>query len=176
MSQRNSGYERRELDTYETPAWVTQALIPHLPIVQQAIWEPACGSGKMAQALGELGIVVVASDIVSGMDFLEQKRAPGPVEAIVTNPPYNLAPEFIWHAMHLLEPVRGWAAFLLRTDFDHARGRAALFGDCRQFACKIVLRRRIRWFEDKPGSPSFNHAWFVWDWKHAGAPVLRYAA
>jgi hypothetical protein len=30
MSQRNSGYERKPGDAYETPAWVTRALAPHL--------------------------------------------------------------------------------------------------------------------------------------------------
>ena len=31
MSQRESGYERRALDQYETLSWVTLALVPHLP-------------------------------------------------------------------------------------------------------------------------------------------------
>ena len=31
MSQRESGYQRKPLDQYETPPWVTLALIPHLP-------------------------------------------------------------------------------------------------------------------------------------------------
>jgi hypothetical protein len=46
MSQRESGYRRKPLDQYETPAWVTRALIPHLPESIGKIWEPACGSGK----------------------------------------------------------------------------------------------------------------------------------
>jgi hypothetical protein len=28
MSQRESGYERKALDQYETPLWVTLALVP----------------------------------------------------------------------------------------------------------------------------------------------------
>jgi hypothetical protein len=24
------------------------------------------------------------------------------------------------------------------------------------------------------GSPSFNHAWLIWDWQHDGAPTLAY--
>ena len=47
MSQRESGYQRKLLDEYETPAWVTLALIPHLPEFIGKIWEPACSSGKM---------------------------------------------------------------------------------------------------------------------------------
>jgi len=46
MSQRESGYQRKLLDQYETPARVTRAPIPHLPEFIGKIWEPACGSGK----------------------------------------------------------------------------------------------------------------------------------
>ncbi len=63
-------------------------------------------------------------------------------------------------------------------DFDHAKRRAYLFADCPQFAKKIVLTRRIVWFVEADGkpkaSPSFNHAWFLWDWQHAGPPVIAY--
>jgi len=41
MSQRDSGYERKPLDQYETPAWVTLALIPHLPMFTGKVWERA---------------------------------------------------------------------------------------------------------------------------------------
>jgi hypothetical protein len=51
MSQRESGYERKALDQYETPPWVTLALVPHLPEITGAVWEPACGGNKMVAAL-----------------------------------------------------------------------------------------------------------------------------
>jgi hypothetical protein len=35
----------------------------------------------------------------------------------------------------------------------------------------VVLTKRI---EDSKGQPSFNHACFIWDWKHNGAPMLAY--
>ena len=63
MSPRESGYQRKLLDQYETPAWVTQALIPHLPEFTGKVWEPACGSGKMVAALRQSGFDVVGSDI-----------------------------------------------------------------------------------------------------------------
>jgi hypothetical protein len=50
MSQRESGYQRKLLDQYETPAWVTLALTPHLPAFIGKIWEPACGSGNPSGA------------------------------------------------------------------------------------------------------------------------------
>ena len=51
MSQRESGYEHKERDLYETPEWVTEALLPHLPASCQIVWEPAAGSGRMSRSL-----------------------------------------------------------------------------------------------------------------------------
>jgi hypothetical protein len=175
MSQRDSGYERKERDLYETPEWVTFALFPHI-IARgtNIVWEPACGNGKMVQALKACAHIrhVIATDIESDDDFLSFgcMAAAG---SIITNPPYEQAQEFIEHALRLTEPG-AFVCMLLRTDFDHAKSRQHLFGDCPQFAKKIVLTKRIRWFEDSKGSPSFNHAWFIWDWLHQGAPTLAY--
>jgi hypothetical protein len=55
MSQRESGYERKALDQYETPPWITLALVPHLPEINGMIWEPACGGGKMVAAPRQVG-------------------------------------------------------------------------------------------------------------------------
>jgi hypothetical protein len=106
-------------------------------------------------------------------DFLACNKAHD-VFGIVTNPPYVLAKEFCGHAIALMEPVRGFVAMLLRTDFDHAKTRSYLFANCPPFAKKLVLTRRIQWFEDSKGSPSFNHAWFIWNWRHKGPPTLAY--
>jgi hypothetical protein len=166
MSQRVSGYERHERDVYETPAWVTEALLPHIPEGVKEVWEPACGSGKMVRALEAAGYKVLATDIETGTDFLEQRKPF--VQAIITNPPYALAREFIEHALSYADHV----AMLLRTDYDHAKTRQYLFG--KGFAKKVVLTKRIRWIEGSTGQPSFNHAWFIWDHAHLSAPTLAY--
>ena len=172
MSQRGSGYERKALDLYDTPAWVTAALLPHLPGVR-AVWEPAAGSGKMVEALRAGGLTVEASDIAGGKDFLTS-APPVELDAIVTNPPYMLAREFIERALLLMRP-RGLVAMLLRTDFDHAASRLHLFSKCPAFARKVVLTKRIVWFDGPKAAPSFNHAWYIWDWRHRGSPMLAYA-
>lgn len=68
---------------------------------------------------------------------------------------------------------------LLRTDFDHAKTRTHLFADNPYFMKKIILTRRIAWFVEANGrpkaSPSFNHAWDIWDWSHEGPPALEWA-
>jgi hypothetical protein len=144
MSQRGSGYTRKELDLYETPAWLTHALREHLPHQVRHVWEPACGSGKMVAALEEWGIQVSRGDISGNQDFFHFTACQA--NGIVTNPPYSAAVRFIGHALALTKPSDGFVAMLLRTDFDHAKSRQHLFGKCAQFGRKVVLTKRIRWF------------------------------
>lgn len=184
MSQRDSGYARKERDLYETPEWVTEALLPHLPPIER-IWEPACGSRKMVKVLENVA-GVLASDIspvdklhTLEIDFLCPVHSIGhPFDAIITNPPYERATEFCEVSLAKTKETGGIVAMLLRTDFDHAKTRQHLFSKHPAFAKKVVLTKRITWFEPEPGSkgksPSFNHAWFIWDWKHEGAPTLAY--
>ena len=183
MSQRDSGYARKPKEFYETPAWVTRALYPHLPArALSKIWECAAGAGKMSGVLSDWG-TVLATDIespssdIAQCDFLASV-APPDVTAIITNPPYKQAEEFIEHALDQMRERRGLTAMLLRTDYDHAKTRARLFAGCPAFSKKVVLTKRIVWFEPEPGkkgkSPSFNHAWFIWDWQHRGPPSLAY--
>jgi hypothetical protein len=172
MSQRVSGYERKPDDAYYTPPWVTEALLPHLNIGRGShIHEPAAGNDAIVEVLRKAGYQVTGGDISRGMDFLNTVVC-GAV-AIVTNPPYGMAEQFIAHALDLMEP-KGTVAMLLRSDYDHAATRGYLF-DQPPFAKRIVLRRRIRWFPGSIGSPSFNHAWYIFDWQHKGPPTIAYA-
>lgn len=188
MSQRDSGYARKERDLYETPEWVTEALAWHVPERVRTIWEPACGSGRMVRELERtLGVEVWGCDIEpSGdayvcADFLSDtpRVAVDAFDAIITNPPYELATEFCEQALRRAENVSGFVAMLLRTDFDHAKSRTHLFRDCPAFAKKLILMKRIVWFVEDNGkpkaSPSFNHAWFIWDWRHEGPATIAYA-
>jgi hypothetical protein len=120
MSQRESGYQRKLLDQYETPAWVTLALIPHLPEFTGKVWEPACGSGKMVAVLQQAFSMRPGATITQGVDFLGQAPETG-VRAIITNPPYALAQKFIERRCsrgrnalaHGLRP-RGWPSAPVR--------------------------------------------------------------
>jgi hypothetical protein len=173
VSQRWSEYARIEADAYCTPEWVTLALLPHLPRKPVRIWEPAAGDGAMLAPLRTCA-PVLGADVRSGNDFLKVSPAPDDVDLIATNPPYSLALEFIDHALCLMESRGGMTAMLLRTDFDHAKTRQYLVSSCSAFAKKLVLTKRIRWIADSTGSPSFNHAWFIWDWQHLRAPTIAY--
>lgn len=184
MAQRQSGYERKERDLYETPEWVTRALLPHIPGCAR-IWEPACASGKIARVVN----AAYASDLVtdfgeSGQDFLKTTELPPGINAIITNPPFNKAAEaFIRHGLKLLEEVSdtpnpGFMAMLLPVDFDSGKTRRDIFADCKAFSQKLVLTSRITWFDPPPGEkkkgPSQNHAWFVWNYANKDIPTLEY--
>lgn len=173
MSQRDSGYVRKERDCYETPEWVTHALLDGHLRKMEVVWEPACGGGKMVGVLGILDSHIEASDIETGKDFLVTPPPLG-CDCIITNPPYTYADEFIHKALTDTMFTDGQVAMLLRTDFDHAKSRRHFFASHFAFRKKLVLTKRIRWFEGSKGSPSYNHAWYIWDWKNRGAPTLAY--
>ena len=126
MSQRCSGYTRQPNDFYQTPAWVTLALLPHLPRQPKLVWEPASGEGAILGVLMANHIKAIGTDISGGHDFLAHTVLPPGVDSIITNAPFNKGPQFVRHALGLLESGRGFAAMLFRTDFDHAKSRASL--------------------------------------------------
>jgi hypothetical protein len=174
MSQRPSGYGRKPLDGYPTPSWVTAALVPHIPdLDKRRLWEPARGKGQMLRELQKHCPDTHGSDIETGTDFLQQTNQLR-ANAVISNPPYTLAREFIEHAIHLTQETAGLVAMLLRTDYDHAATRQHLFSGCPIFAKKLVLTKRIVWFDGPKAAPSFNHAWYVWNHTHRGPPTLAY--
>lgn len=183
----SSNFDRNERDLYCTEPWVTRALLHALYKQGLAnfthIWEPACGRGDMVQALCDTHCYIAASDIDISLyegsdgyqqDFLKTNRLPplmrelNPLEiAIITNPPYKLAKEFVEHA---LGRDVGLVAMLMRGEWKYAKSRTHLFTQKvsnKQFALEVILTSRPRWdnWRDKPKpdkSPRHNYSWFCW--------------
>jgi hypothetical protein len=181
------GYERADKDFYPTPRWPTEALVGRIPVAGRRVWEPAVGRGDMAKVLEAAGAEVYATDIedrgYAKLDLVHDFLAPPPAglqfDAIITNPPFGpraaLATKFIEIGLERIGDS-GLVAMLLPIDFDSAKSRQHLFGGCPEFAAKIVLTRRIVWFESDHASPKENHAWYVWRRPaRARAPIIRYA-
>lgn len=176
-----SGYERRPADAYWTPPWCVDVLLRNYPgwLNSQCLptWEPACGTGNIALALERNGLKTVASDLhdwgchEGGVDFLKS-TPPQRVSAIITNPPYDIAVEFVAHARSLMKPQEGLVAMLLRNEWDSAAGRTHMLTD---LTLKLVLTRRPKWSEDDKASPRHNFAWFVWDFSAIGRPRIAWA-
>lgn len=183
-----SGYKRVARDAYFTPAWVTQALVDSVELtvapwsrLETLIWEPAVGDGRMANVLRRAGYTVVGSDVHDYgwngtflLNFVREHSSPfgGPIHAIVTNPPFDLAREFIRRAIEITRLSCGKVAILQRHEFDAPRSNWPLFKP--PFAQKLILPRRPKWSDEDKASPRFPYAWYVWDWQHGGAPTMRW--
>jgi hypothetical protein len=168
----------RGRDLYETPSIAIEALqraeqLPHV------IWEPAAGRGAIVRVLRNAGHSVIASDINSYdhplnfvCDFLTMTQAPAGAQAIVTNPPYRLAGQFVAQALRLCPLV----AMLCRLAFLESVRRAAIL-DAGMLARVHVFRRRLPmmhrdgWSGPRAAS-AIPFAWFVWDRKHAGPTTI----
>src|ERR1700679_1553883 len=98
-------------DLYETPSVAIEAL-RNAEKLPDCIWEPACGPGSIVSALRTAGHRVYATDLVdygcpdseARIDFLMERHPDFYIGAIVTNPPFKLAQEFVTHALALGVP------------------------------------------------------------------------
>ncbi len=141
-------------DDYQSPPEVIQPLLAHLK-KEWTIWEPAAGKGNLVNAFHEIGFKVVASDIMTGEDFLTWE--PEAWDCAVTNPPYSIKNEFLERAFHLGKPF----AFLLPIDVLGTKKRQELFD---KHELEIVCLGGRTKFEPPVGgaaSPNFEVAWFT---------------
>ena len=153
---------RRKSDFYPTPPEATVALLASgaVDTFPRHVWEPSCGAGDMARPLLAGGFRVEASDLedqgygLPEIDFLGTTRPFAP--AIITNPPFILAAEFITHTWAL---GIAYLALLLKADFFCAARRAALFES--RPPAQIL---NLTWKPDftGQGAPPMTCAWFVW--------------
>jgi hypothetical protein len=179
-------------DLYETPPEATLALLraerlPHW------LWEPACGRGAIVRILRAAGHDVVATDLVNygeaitppgyyGVDFLMEHKAPARCEAIITNPPFKLANEFVAHALDLCPRV----IMLLRYAFYEAgtgKQRKHLLrkrvldeippARIYVFRNRLPMMHRDGWDGAKLERGAQAFAWFVWDRAHTGPTELH---
>jgi len=168
-------------DLYETPPEAVQALV-RAEKLPRVIWEPACGPGAIVRVLRACGHVVVATDLVDyrsadqdhhGWDFLLEQGIPDGIEAIVTNPPFKNANEFVAHALELCPRV----VMLLRLAFLESTRRTSIL-DGGQLARVHIFRNRLPmmhragWTGSKVTNPT-PFAWFAWDRNHTGPTELR---
>ena len=96
-----SKYERKALDAYWTHKWVTEWLLNacgKLTSPGKVVWEPACGAGWISDVLSARGYDVLSTDVVDHgyanmqglQDFMLVEEVDPTIEAIITNPPYDI--------------------------------------------------------------------------------------
>lgn len=171
-----SGKTRREDDFYPTPPDATVALSRHYADhIPRTIWEPSCGDGAMARVLRrELpNRRIFATDLVhrgygmGGLNFLRVPTLPEGA-AIITNPPFSLADEFITHAHAIGSP---FVAMLLKIQFWNAQKRLALW---QKHAPQAV--HPLSWRVDftGQGAATMDMMWCVWgDVPMSYEPMVR---
>jgi hypothetical protein len=178
-------------DFYPTDPSATLALCER-EVLPGVVWEPACGDGRMSRVIEDHGQgieLVMSSDLYDrgyegsypNVDFLNVKpdhfliEQFGPVNHIVTNPPYNDAEAFIWKSLDIVD---GKVCMLLRTAFLESSGRHRLFTTT-PLARVYQFSRRIQMFRnghDTGGSGMIAFAWFIWDKSRTAdtEPVIRW--
>lgn len=161
-------WDRKPADFYPTPPDVTYSLRPHLlDLLPEGslILEPACGDGAMAKALEECGYRVHATDLredsgygEGGIDFLKADIYPGVFDAVVTNPPFNLAAAFIERSLEVAPVV----AMLLKSQYWHAAKRRSLFESHRPSRILPLTWRPSFLEKERGSSPLMDVMWVVW--------------
>lgn len=146
-------------DRCQTPAYALDPLLPYL-LGDLVIWEPAAGEKLIVKALHNNGFNnVIASDILTGQNFLEYQPA-DTWDAIVTNPPYSLKFPWLKRCYELGKPF----ALLLPVETLGTKTAQDLF---REYGIEIILMDKRINFKmpskgwDAAGAP-FPVAWFTW--------------
>ncbi len=170
----------RKDDLYETPAVAVETLL-RIEALPPVIWEPACGPGAIARVLRGAGHVVYATDLVdyaspdqdeARWDFLSEQQCPIGVQAIVTNPPFKLAGEFVTHALKLCPVVM----MLVRLAFYESTRRSSILDGGKLarvhvFSRRLPMMHRAGW-EGRKANSGIAFAWFIWDEKHRGPTTI----
>ena len=161
----------RKDDLYETPACcVTAAISGGVFHGLTDIWEPCAGRGAISRELRGAGLTVVCHDLVAydgadagiqtPIDFLMEGKAPDGVQAIITNPPFKLANDFIRHGLSLVPRV----IVLQRAMAIEGAGRADLIdGHLRAYWIGIdrpPAMHREGWEGNRLSNSGAPFAWF----------------
>jgi hypothetical protein len=179
MNVQRHSFAERGLDLYSTPSVAVEALL-RAEQIPHRVWEPAAGRGTIVKVLRDHGHAVVASDIYDyGFplhfvgDFLTQTKAPADVEAIVTNPPFRIAEQFVARALELSPLV----ILLLRLAFLESERRCSILENhglarVHIFRKRLPMLHRDGWQGPKAAS-RMAFCWMVWDRAHRGSTTVN---
>jgi hypothetical protein len=158
-------------DFYPTPAWATHALMLNEKF-EGSIWEPACGDGEMAEVikLYTPGQNIFCTDLydhgygAAGTEFISSaSRKDIQINNIITNPPYNIANDFVAKALEVADKK---VAMLLRLAYLEGQERYDTLYSVTPPTRVWVFSERITFYKKgatKKGSGTTAYGWFVWD-------------
>jgi hypothetical protein len=161
-------HKEREYDLRETPPEATRALIRTGALDRfNPILEPCAGKGAICRELigwGAWAFDLVAYEgaddyIITPVDFLQSTETHG-CEAIVTNPPYRWADDFIRHGLKLGLPVY----VLLRLMSLEGAGRSDIMAHLHHVYIgieRLPMMHRPGWRGKKQKQGAMPFGWFV---------------
>ena len=167
---------RHPEDFYRTPGWAVDLILPHLR--EPLTWlDAGCGDGAIAERLlakwpRSMGMGVeldpararaaTRHQIPVFTDSFLRRGAiwEGPVELVISNPPYTFALEFAERALQLAG--RCEVAFLLRAGFLEAKRGSERDEFLEEHKPDVYLLGRRPRFTGDGGGDSATYAWLVW--------------
>jgi len=166
-------------DFYPTPEIATNSLLSIFKPVG-TVWECACGNGAISEVLEMKGYNVISTDLYdhgygkTGVDFLKTNVLDYDIPTLITNPPFNLANDFIDHAINTLKIKN--MALLLKLQALEGDKRSKLLEETKLSSVN-VFRKRLsltRNGEKMKNSGMIAFAWFVWEDGYQGSPIIRW--
>ena len=172
---------REANDYYATDPKAIDSLVKNIDL-PHVILEPACGEGHLSKRLEQLGHKVYSYDKIDRgyggvQDFFFMEQLPEGVEAIVTNPPYKYATEFVLKSLELL-PEDGLCCMFLKTQFLEGQSRFdKIYRNypplkVLQYIKRVMCARNGDF--DNYSSSAIAFAWFVWQKGNYGKTVIEW--
>lgn len=145
--------ERNAHDEYNTPKWVVDAWLKFSPIRKDWTYMEPCRSN--GAFYNEMPLGSAWGEIREGVDYLttEYNR----VDCILTNPPYNLAQEFVEKAHGEADVI----IMLLRINFFESMRRFEFWG--KYPPTNLVTLSKRPSFTDDGKTDGAGYAFFIWD-------------
>ena len=177
--------EREKDDFYATDPIAIDKLLQAVDIPDR-VWECACGAGHLSERLKIYGKDVYSSDLIdrgygrAGVDFLDMIGRPhySPF-AIITNPPYKYAKDFVEHAIKLLD-CGDMCCMFLKLTFLEGKARREMFKkyppeNVLVFSERVLCAKNAD-FEGmkKGGGSAVAYAWFIWRKGYNGKTVVEW--
>lgn len=181
--------ERVDNDFYATPISATEAILNEIDL-EGSILEPSAGQGHISAVLKKYYPYneIISTDLVQreerfgipiqgGIDFLTHDFN-RKFDNVITNPPFNLAQEFIERALELSNDK---VIMFAKIQLLEGSKRRAMF-DNTPLKYVYVFTKRVNPLRNgeeldekgKPWASTMCFAWFVWEHDYEGEPIIRW--
>lgn len=185
----NPASSRVENDFYATDPKAVKMLLDKYNILRtgNCVLEPCCGMGHISKSVQDYykDVDITQLDIVDRgcgaiiSDFLTYKTEDR-YDAIITNPPYSLALEFVQKSLELVKP-NGVVAMFLKIQFLEGQKRKEFFEKNPPKYIYVFRNRMATWnngnekdANGKRWATTMCHAWFIWEKDSVSEPIIRW--